>query len=70
MDRYLGISYLSDNEPEWTDEQLQNWLENECPKGEHLWDEVLSVDKHYLFCDACGEMRLISSEDYNEPLES
>ena len=31
------------------------WYKIFCKKGWHLWDEVYSIDEHYLFCDACGE---------------
>lgn len=60
MDFYLGISYLEDGEDEWTDAELQDWKDAHCPKGNHLWDEVWSTDRHYLFCDACGLMLHIS----------
>ena len=36
------------------------WKRFQCPKGNHLWDEVLSLDNHYLSCDACGEEIQIS----------
>jgi hypothetical protein len=57
METYLGISYLKDGEPDWSQEQLDAWKDQECIKGNHLWDEVLSVDRHYLYCDACGETK-------------
>lgn len=60
MDEYFGISYLADGEDEWTFEQLEDWRLNNCPNGVHLFDEVLSVDSHYLHCDACG---------YNLPMD-
>ena len=59
MDNYLGISYLNDGNPELTEEQLENWKNTECPKGNHLWDEVLSIENHYLFCDACEKTKAI-----------
>lgn len=54
LDTYLGISYLKDGEEEWTDEALLLWAENNCSKGNHLYDEVVTVNSHYLSCDACG----------------
>jgi hypothetical protein len=62
LDKYLGISYLKDGEQEWTDEALLQWREENCPKGNHLYDEVLSTDKHYLYCDACGNSVLIDCD--------
>ena len=29
------------------------WAKVMCPKGWHLLDEVMSLNNHYLFCDAC-----------------
>jgi len=29
------------------------WKKLFCRNGWHLWDEVLSDDSHYLYCDAC-----------------
>ena len=63
MDKYLGISYLKDGEQEWTKEELEVWKQANCPKGEHLWDEVLSTERHYLYCDACGKTREIKRID-------
>jgi hypothetical protein len=56
MDDYLGKSYQKDGTPFWTKKELMKWYRKECPKGHHLWDEVLGIEKHYLFCDACGKM--------------
>lgn len=61
MDDYLGISYLKDGEEDWTEEELNKWKETECLKENHLWDEVLSVKYHYLYCDACGKTKSINS---------
>ena len=51
--KYQGITYLKDGEREWTREELKRWKENKCLDGDHLFDEVWSVDSHYLYCDAC-----------------
>lgn len=32
---------------------LWMWKKVFCPKGFHLFDEVQSVEHHYLSCDAC-----------------
>lgn len=29
------------------------WANFMCPKGWHLLDEAMSLNNHYLFCDAC-----------------
>lgn len=31
------------------------WKNFFCVKGWHLWDEVLSIQDHYLHCDACEQ---------------
>ena len=48
---YHGYSY-----PSVFDNSLAHWLWKRlcCPRGWHLWDEVVSHDAHYLYCDACG----------------
>ena len=40
--------------PRWLQNRLAWWLWQRlcCPRGWHLWDEVIS-DRHYLVCDAC-----------------
>ena len=52
MDEYLGKSYQGD--VSWTYAQLSRWRKTKCPEGAHLFDEVLSITSHYLYCDACG----------------
>lgn len=29
------------------------WKRIFCKRGWHAWDEVWSVERHYLVCDAC-----------------
>lgn len=53
MDSYLGKSYQIEGCREWTEAELEYWKKRNCGEGKHLWDEVLSTDNHYLFCDAC-----------------
>lgn len=43
MSKYHGITYK------------KSWKPN-CKKGQHILDEVESIDDHYLYCDACGLM--------------
>ena len=30
------------------------WKDHRCTKSHHLFDEVLSISEHCIFCDACG----------------
>ena len=51
MFKYYGYSYpkILQNKLCW-----YLWKKFQCPKGNHLWDEVYSSkDDHYLYCDAC-----------------
>ena len=50
MDKWLGITYPSifGNAFVWA-----IWARLFCRRGWHLWDEVLSIESHSLFCDAC-----------------
>ena len=61
--KWKGITYLKPGEPEWSDEKFAEWKKNECSKGNHLWDEVWSTDRHYLFCDACEISQTIEPEE-------
>jgi hypothetical protein len=33
---------------------LEAWKTANCSQGIHLFDEVHSINGHYLHCDACG----------------
>lgn len=62
------------------------WHKLFCKNGWHLFDEVQSVDSHYLFCDACAltiwmdtnktvwdyitEKIYLEGKNKSEPLES
>ena len=35
------------------------WKKFQCPKENHLWDEVWTPEEHYFSCDACGKEVLI-----------
>jgi hypothetical protein len=61
--KYYGISY-----PEVLCEplKLENWKEEFCSENFHLFDEVYSIEDHYLICDACGLTVNISSIMENE----
>lgn len=66
MDAYLGKSYQIEGCREWTEAELAYWKKWNCKMSDkHLWDEVLSTDKHYLFCDACGK----TTKDLNTEVE-
>lgn len=59
MNKYFGISYpgfLCKNKI------LELWKRFMCKRNWHLFDEVLS-EKHYLSCDACNLMVMISKID-------
>lgn len=49
LDKYHGITHK-----EMNDKQLHKHKQYKCPKGLHVFDEVLSDSDHYLYCDACG----------------
>ena len=38
--------------PMW---MLPIWKKVFCPRGWHLFDEVASLGRHELYCDACGK---------------
>lgn len=46
----LGISYPEELEDP---EVFEWWRQNAWSEGFHLFDEVQSVTRHYLSCDAC-----------------
>ena len=54
---WLGVSYpyVFQNIFVW-----KLWKNLFCPMGWHLFDEVQSIDEHYLSCDACDAMVHIS----------
>lgn len=68
---YLGKSYHKDNTPFWTKTQLNRWKKLMCKNGRHLWDEVVGIQSHYLFCDGCGAMSYDLTIDVKkeDPLE-
>lgn len=39
------------------------WAKFMCPNGWHLLDECQSLEKHYLFCDACEITVPISKDE-------
>jgi len=45
---YQGFTHCV---PSWL---LPLWRRIFCRRDWHAWDEVLSDDRHYLGCDACG----------------
>ena len=64
INKYIGITHPLSGEG-LSDEQysliLEAWKSTNCPNGIHLWDEVLSIEEHVLFCDAC-EMEVYISK--------
>lgn len=41
------------------------WKKFQCPKGNHLWDEVKELDRHYFYCDACDKEVFIDGGTYD-----
>jgi hypothetical protein len=48
---YHGFTYPKNKR---SDKALRRWRLKRCQKGQHLWDECLTLDRHTLHCDACG----------------
>ena len=48
---WWGITYPAVLDAKPIRKFWQRWA---CPRGWHLFDEVQSLEDHYLFCDACG----------------
>jgi len=51
-ERWYGITYPIPAflQVEWV---WNLWSKTMCPNGWHLLDEVMSLNNHYLFCNAC-----------------
>lgn len=60
---WLGVTYpkILQNKFVW-----RAWKFIFCPMGFHLFDELQSVDDHYLSCDSCDFVVHIAQD--NEPL--
>ncbi len=57
--KYIGITHpIARIEKDMSDKEhdliLEAWKVSNCPQNHHLFDEVWSLDDHYLYCDACG----------------
>ena len=52
----MKVSYPTGFRNEWPDLFYRLWKKIFCKRGLHLFDEVTSLDEHYLYCDACGLM--------------
>lgn len=48
--KYIGISYPRIFDNRFTHKLWKKFL---CKRHWHLFDEVLSLTGHYLYCDAC-----------------
>lgn len=59
MERMVGHSY-----PRWIQNSACWWIWRKlcCSCGWHLWDEVVTLDRHYLSCDACGAEAVLDNE--------
>ena len=54
VNKYVGITHpinelLTDNK-----EFCEAWKITNCKNGIHVFDEVWSLEHHYLHCDVCG----------------
>ena len=57
INKYIGMTHpISDKKfkKEEHDLILKAWKRTNCIIGCHLFDEVWSLENHYLHCDACG----------------
>lgn len=62
LDKWYGITYPVPVflQREWF---WNLWKKYMCPRGWHLLDEVMSIDDHSLFCDACELNITITSSE-------
>jgi len=51
--KYLGITHPLDDKLLESPEFAESWRQANCKNGVHLFDEVHSLDSHYLHCDVC-----------------
>lgn len=60
VNKYIGITHpMTDDGNDSkilleTKEFRKAWKTSNCSQGIHLFDEVWSIEHHYLHCDACG----------------
>jgi hypothetical protein len=55
MIQFTGrVSYPTTRRGEWPAAFYRLWKKIFCSRGFHLFDEVCSLDRHELYCDACG----------------
>jgi hypothetical protein len=52
--KYLGITHPIDEELTENKEFCESWRQANCKIGIHVFDEVHSLESHYLHCDICG----------------
>lgn len=51
--KYLGITHPLDDKLLENKEFCESWRQANCKIGIHVFDEVHSLDSHYLHCDIC-----------------
>ena len=52
--KYLGITHpLEDKGLLDSEEFVESWKQANCKNGIHMFDEVWSLEHHYLHCDIC-----------------
>ena len=57
INRYVGITHpINDNGVSEKEHSmiLEAWKHANCPQGIHLFNEVWTIHRHVLHCDACG----------------
>lgn len=60
---YMGITHGVSSTMIEDPHFIEAWKKNRCSKGHHLFDEVWTIDSHYLSCDICNLVVNIESID-------
>jgi hypothetical protein len=54
VNKYVGITHPLDELLTENEEFCKAWKISNCRQGIHAFDEVHSLEHHYLHCDVCG----------------
>jgi hypothetical protein len=54
INKYIGITHPLGDDIIGHKEFSEAWKLANCKTGIHAFDEVWSIDSHYLHCDICG----------------
>ena len=52
--KYTGITHPIEDDMIENKVFCESWKQSNCREGIHLFDEVWSLEHHYLHCDVCG----------------